>query len=175
MISRALKIITLASVIILASTIEYSHIPLSKLGPSARKFSSLALNSQNNTLYLFGGEGNTQHDDLWFYSLEAREWEYLNAFSGTPGMNYIGKRYQAGIFFRNRNSELCIYGGKDDKKIYSDVFCYCLATMSWEYQKTLNPPGLLYKFAYCYYEDSGAEFFAISGFSIFTSELDLYM
>ncbi|OMJ95006.1 hypothetical protein SteCoe_1701 [Stentor coeruleus] len=175
MIFASLKTIILASVIILASTIEYSHLPLSKLGPRARKFSSLAFNSENNTVFLFGGEGDNQNDDLWLYNTEVRKWEYLNVFSDTPGMKNIGKRYQAGIFFRNRNSELCVYGGRDDKKIYSDVFCYRLLTMSWVYQKTINTPGLLYKFAFCNYEDSGSEFFAVAGFSIFTSELEVYI
>ncbi|OMJ92402.1 hypothetical protein SteCoe_4849 [Stentor coeruleus] len=173
MIYLALKTITLATVIILVSTIEYSQLPLSKLGPSARKFSSLAFNTQNNTLFLFGGEGDIYHDDLWTYTIEDRKWEYLNVFSDTPGMNYLGKRYQAGIFFRKKNSQLCVYGGKDDKKIYSDILCYHLETMSWEHQKTLNAPGLLYEFAFCYYEDSGSDFFAIAGFSIFTSEIEV--
>ncbi|OMJ66509.1 hypothetical protein SteCoe_36618 [Stentor coeruleus] len=165
----------LAFIVLLSSALELLHIPPSKIGPSPRRLSSLAFNDQNRTLYLYGGQNSVFYDDLWSYSLDSENWEILNTFSITPGIFYSGQRHSSSTFFRPRNSELCIYGGKGDKNLFSDLWCYRMATMSWEHRKTANPPGAFYKYACLYFENLSKEYFAVAGINIFTSEYQIFI
>lgn len=160
-----------------ALSITVYNIPESKIGPSAVRSSAITGDIVNNKLFVYGGSGEKEEcqDQLWSFSLDTFTWNILQNLSETPGKSYLECRSGHTLFFRYHNLNLCIFGGKNAKTIFSDLWCYSLTPMTWEKIHTSFQPAPLLSFSSIYYTYQSFDYLGLLGFDIYSNDLKLYM
>lgn len=100
--------------------------------PIPRKNCSMAYNSSNGLIYLYGGEddANNSLSDLWSYSIQNDSWVYISA-AGTPLMYD-----KAGFVYDQQNDVLFLYGDEASKK--NSIFSFRVSSKTWSYNTPVN-------------------------------------
>jgi serine/threonine protein kinase len=111
---------------------------------------SMAWDSQNNLLFVFGGIDNQGNllNDLWTYSPATQTWKELNAPTGTVGVcrssNIPAPRMNAAMVWDSVDQQILLYGGLGANNHYlSDLWSYSPTTGTWTaISCSGNPPGV---------------------------------
>jgi len=93
--------------------------------PAPRVDGTITYDSATRRVYLFGGQGSENFNDLWMYSLERRQWEQIN----TPGEKPPARFGHTLILDAPRN-RLIVFGG-EARGFFSDVWAFGLAGAGW--------------------------------------------
>ncbi|OMJ76914.1 hypothetical protein SteCoe_23618 [Stentor coeruleus] len=104
-----------------------SDIYANGISPEPRTSPSLSIDNSGNTIYLFGGHNKSSFlNDLWIFSIDTSIWSLIYAQSYSPN-----PRSNSESFFRTKKQEFCIFGGRSDDSIFSDLWCFSLLYSSW--------------------------------------------
>ncbi|OMJ92719.1 hypothetical protein SteCoe_4466 [Stentor coeruleus] len=151
------------------------NIPSSKIGPSPSFLPAIAGNSEKTILFVHEGDGQIDQNQLWELDLKTYKWSILPSFSDLPGTFYIEFRYNHTGFYRQNNQEFCIYGGRNQNKIFNDIWCFGTKRFTWEKLDLYFSPGPFMKFTSIYYEYMNYEFFIVLGIDIYTYDTKVYI
>ena len=104
--------------------------PTSK--PTARQGHSAV--AYNGKMYMFGGQGQQDYQDVWVYDPVANSWQMLGSSGGPASRVNHAAAVLGGSFY--------ISGGKkgDGSQLYGDLWSYNIASQSW-IQKASFPQG----------------------------------
>ena len=99
--------------------------------PTSRIFPSLAYDSYNGRVWLFGGyDGTKFYNDLWYFDLGLNSWVLVHAQDENLSDNYPAPRQKSGIAFVDQNY-LYIIGGYSNANSYNDFWIYNLLSGEW--------------------------------------------
>jgi hypothetical protein len=100
--------------------------------PTERVFPSLAYDSYNGRVWLFGGfDGSKFYNDLWYFDLGLHVWVLVHAQQEDVGTSYPPPRYKAGMAVVNTNF-LYIIGGYSDANSFGDFWSYNTSNGNWD-------------------------------------------
>ncbi|OMJ84764.1 hypothetical protein SteCoe_14090 [Stentor coeruleus] len=159
----------LVSLVCIEAAIIHS-IPSSKIGPGPSFYPVIAGNIEKNKLFIHGGTGQIDQNQLWELNLNTYMWSILHSFSDLPEI-----RYDHMGFFRPNNEEFCVYGGRNQNKVFNDIWCFETKRLIWEKLDVYFFPGPFLKFTSVYHEYMNYEFFIVLGIDIYSYDVKIYI
>jgi len=118
-----------------------------KVSPSGRSSQSMAYDSQNGVVVLYGGAG-VYKAETWTYNLSADTWTNMY-----PSRN-PAYRTSAAMAYDSRNGVCVLHGGSSDYK--NDTWTYDYDANAWTDMNAYPAPCLRYGIAMTYDEAAGA-------------------
>lgn len=113
--------------------------------PTERAFPSLAYDSNNGRVWLYGGfDGTKFYNDLWYFDIGTKTWTLVHEHSDTAE-DYPAPRHKSGMCIIEGNF-LYIIGGYSDANSYNDFWKYDITSGAWsqEYLTDTIPWGSQY-------------------------------
>lgn len=105
--------------------LSYTLLPAEGARPSARVDGTIAYDSSERRLYLFGGRDNTARNDLWVYSLGERRWSEVRTSGALPPA-----RFGHTLVFDTARRQLVLFGGQASG-FFSDVWAFDPVRAAW--------------------------------------------
>ena len=103
--------------------------------PRARAFHSAVWDSENQIMFLFGGESGLALDDLWSYRLASDQWTEMSPSSQKP----LGRSRHAAVWMEATQAML-MFGGWAVTAL-NDLWHYALWSNTWTQLLSSNPPS----------------------------------
>jgi len=97
------------------------------VSPSSRAFSSAALDTKRNRVYLFGGENSSGvNNELWYYDISGNSWNYVIQVSTPLG------RAAAGLVYLKKSDTLLLFGGHNSSgQRLGDLWHFSIDAATW--------------------------------------------
>lgn len=105
----------------------YVVLPSAGARPSPRIDPPLAYDPNSRRVYLFGGQDESNRNDLWAYALDSRSWTQLNPQGAIPAA-----RFGHTLVFDAERRRLIVFGGQAATGFLSDTWAYDIADGQWQ-------------------------------------------
>jgi hypothetical protein len=102
------------------SGLSTNYLPSTGSPPPPQEYSSLALDSKSNILYIYGGASIEDQSDIWKFDLNIRKWAKLSNSSWMSP----GPRTDSFITILEESIEIILFGGISDGGPTSEVWGY---------------------------------------------------
>jgi hypothetical protein len=108
-----------------AQTLSYSLLPAGTTVPSPRFDGTIAYDPSEKQIFLFGGQDSSPRNDLWFYSLDRKQWAQVQASGTIPPA-----RFGHTLIFDSLRRRLILFGGQAGA-FFSDTWAFDIAAGNW--------------------------------------------
>lgn len=117
----------------------------SQPGPSSRKNSCAALDTNNKKVVLFGGFGTANSSQTWIFDVANQTWSIREPLTAPSA------RYNASMTFSSYDNKIYLFGGNDGSR-KNDLWRYDISLDTWA-QITQNFPPTEREGASMFYDD----------------------